>query len=68
MRCSRSTLRVVRDSPGVWVSTIEAPVTAAALAKLLAQVPPRSVLTEVLLDPDGDLFATFEIQQVAPIE
>ncbi|MEH1055259.1 hypothetical protein V6U89_08615 [Micromonospora sp. CPCC 206171] len=43
----------------------EPPVAGTALAELLAQVPPQSVLTEVLLDPDGDLFATFEIPQVA---
>ncbi len=49
-------MRAVRDSPGVWVSKIEPPVTAPTLADLAAQAPPESALTEILLDPGGDLF------------
>ncbi|SIN38076.1 hypothetical protein [Micromonospora cremea] len=54
-------MRVVRDSANVFVTYVDPPVTPVRLAELAAQLPPEAVCTEVVLDPDGILFATFEV-------
>ncbi|PWR07589.1 hypothetical protein DKT69_34520 [Micromonospora sicca] len=58
-------MRVVQDSANVFVTYVDPPVTPVRLAELAAQLPPEAVCTEVVLHPDGILFATFETGQVA---
>ncbi|MEV1328915.1 hypothetical protein AB0J20_04980 [Micromonospora costi] len=61
-------MKIVEDSPGLYVATVDAPVTVADLAELAAQLPPDAICTDIELDHDGTLYGTWEVSQVVPVD
>jgi hypothetical protein len=61
-------VRVNEEFPGLWLVSIEGPVSAAEMAAAMAAPPWDAVLTKTELDEAGGWHATFEIHMVIPID